>query len=108
MSALVISAYPACGKSTIFHNFSIYSGNEEGMKILDSDSSLFSWVYDKWGNKTNTRNPNFPKNYIEHIKEHLSTDDIIFVSSQKSILPILHIVHSILWKNRNVRNMGII
>jgi hypothetical protein len=89
MSAKIISAYPGCGKSWYYNNYSIYSDKcldkEKGSKILDSDSSLFSWIYDEEGNKTDTRNPDFPNNYIAHIKEHMDAEDIIFVSSHKAV-----------------------
>lgn len=90
MSALVISAYPACGKSTMYNTFSVFAGVKDGMKILDSDSSLFSWEYDKYGNKTNIRNSDFPNNYIKHIQKNLKTADIIFVSSHKDVRKALH------------------
>lgn len=73
---LVISASPGTGKS-YFHNSEEYSNYE----TLDSDSSLYSWVYTLSGEKTDKRNPNFPHNYIEHIKENIGKVDIIFVSS---------------------------
>lgn len=103
MRAKIISAFPACGKSTYYREWSQYSrenvwrrrnngeqvlnniGEPCGKKILDSDSSLFSWIYDENGNKTNERNPEFPQNYINHIKEHMETEDIIFVSSHKVV-----------------------
>ena len=91
MSAKIISAFPACGKSTYYKNYSQYSKDSTGLrlgldsKILDSDSSLFSWIYDENGNKTDVRNPEFPNNYIEHIKKHMETEDIIFVSSHKVV-----------------------
>lgn len=103
MRAKVISAFPACGKSAYYKNWSQYSkenvwrikNNGEqvygnggfpcGDRVLDSDSSLFSWIYDENGNKTNQRNPDFPNNYIQHIKDHLETEDVIFVSSHKSV-----------------------
>lgn len=89
MSATVISAFPGCGKSTYFTQWSKYSPIdtvwERNERILDSDSSLFSWIYDENGNKTDVRNPEFPENYIRHIKEHLETEDIIFVSSHKIV-----------------------
>ena len=103
MRAKIISAFPACGKSTYYKEWSQYSrenvwrkrnngeqvlnniGEPCGEKILDSDSSLFSWVYDENGNKTNVRNHEFPQNYINHIKEHMNTEDIIFVSSHKVV-----------------------
>jgi len=103
MGAKVISAFPACGKSTYYREWSQYSkenvwrkrnngeqvlnniGEPCGLKILDSDSSLFSWIYDGDGNKTDQRNKDFPANYIQHIKDHLDTEDVIFVSSHKSV-----------------------
>lgn len=103
MRAKVVSAFPACGKSTYYREWSQYSeenvwrkrnngeqvynniGEPCGHKILDSDSSLFSWIYDGDGNKTNVRNKDFPNNYIQHIKDHLNTEDIIFVSSHKVV-----------------------
>ena len=102
-TAKVISAFPGCGKSYYYKEWSQYSpenvwrernngeqvfdryGNPVGDKILDSDSSLFSWIYDENGNKTDVRNPDFPNNYIQYIKDHLHTEDIIFVSSHKIV-----------------------
>lgn len=103
MRAKIISAFPACGKSTYYKDWSQYSpenvwrkshngeqvynniGEPRGEKILDSDSSLFSWIYDENGNKTDKRNPDFPNNYIQHIKDHMDTEDVIFVSSHKVV-----------------------
>ena len=99
MSARIISAFPACGKTTYYKEWSKYSpenvwrtrnngedaydesGNPVGFKILDSDSSEFSWVKDENGNNTSIRNPEFPQNYIDHIKEKMQSEFIIFVSS---------------------------
>lgn len=103
MKAKVISAFPASGKSTYYREWSQYSKNNVwrernngeqvlnnvglpcGDKILDSDSSQFSWVKDVNGNNTDVRNPEFPNNYIQHIKDHLETEDIIFVSSHDNV-----------------------
>lgn len=103
MRAKIISAFPACGKSTYYKEWSQYSpenvwrkrnngeqvynniGEPCGEKIIDSDSSFFSWIYDENGNKTDKRNPDFPNNYIQHIKEHMETEDVIFVSSHKVV-----------------------
>lgn len=70
----VISAFPGTGKSH-FHEC-----NKE--TTLDSDSSLFSWI-EKDGKKV--RNPNFPDNYIQHIRENIGKYDYIFVSSHKEV-----------------------
>ena len=91
MPALVISAYPACGKSYYYKKHSLYATEGNGTeKILDSDSSNFSWIYDESSNKTDLRNPDFPDNYIQYIKKHLDKEDIIFVSSHESVREALH------------------
>ena len=80
----IISAFPACGKTYAFKKL-----NEKGYKILDSDSSQFRWCYDY--NPVNSdaieryRNPEFPKNYIQHIKDNIGKVDYIFVSSHKEV-----------------------
>jgi hypothetical protein len=74
----VISAFPCCGKSYAFKNSKNYS-------ILDSDSSDFSWCKDAEGNPCRVRNPSFPQNYIQHIKDNIGKVDIIFVSSHKEV-----------------------
>lgn len=76
----IISAFPGCGKTYCFNKY-----NGSGMKILDSDSSNFSWIKDENGNNTKERNPEFPNNYINHIKENIGKVDIIFVSSHKVV-----------------------
>lgn len=79
-TTFVISAFPGCGKSYCFNHY-----NGEDLKILDSDSSQFSWIKDENGNNTKERNPEFPDNYIRHIKENIGKVDIIFVSSHKIV-----------------------
>lgn len=80
----VISAFPACGKSYCFRNHqNIYT-------MLDSDSSEFSWVKDENGNNTKVRNPDFPMNYIKHIKENIGKVDVIFVSSHEAVRKALY------------------
>jgi hypothetical protein len=85
----VIAAFPACGKTYYVEN------REEDNIVLDSDSSKFSWMngvdeqheFKNRGKKNYTeqyikvRNPNFPNNYIEHIKENIGKVDYIFVST---------------------------
>ena len=103
----VIAAFPACGKSYCFDR------NEDYI-ILDSDSSKFSWMFrkrtreelrtakKKWeavphlldgdayiekikNEEIKVRNPDFPKNYIEHIKENIGKVDYIFVSTHEEV-----------------------
>jgi len=75
----IISAFPACGKTYAFENY------QHVFKMLDSDSSEFSWVKDVEGNNTKERNLNFPQNYIDHIIENKDKYDIIFVSSHEVV-----------------------
>lgn len=78
MSALVISAFPACGKSTFYELYG------DKATILDSDSSNYSWIWED-GINTGERNPEFPDNYIAHIQAERDNADIIFVSSHVSV-----------------------
>jgi len=87
---IVISAFPACGKSYMFKNH-----NGKPYTMLDSDSSEFSWIKDNKGNNTKERNPEFPENYIKHIKDNIGKVDVIFVSS-----------HSVVRKALNKNNIN--
>ena len=83
MNTKIYSIFPACGKTWLYEHQEDY-----GLKILDSDSSEFSWIrcYDAYGRPTTKlRNPDFPNNYIKHIKENIGKYDCIFVSSHKSV-----------------------
>lgn len=61
----VICGFPGVGKSTLFNT---------GLKCTDSDSSKFDKA-------------DFPRNYIEHIKQQMLRDDLdyIFVSSHDTV-----------------------
>jgi hypothetical protein len=103
----VIAAFPACGKTHCFDR-------NEDCTILDSDSSKFSWMMRKrtkeelaaerkaWDSVLHkmpgsmyvdkikdelikVRNPDFPKNYVEHIKENIGKVDYIFVSTHEEV-----------------------
>ena len=76
----IISGFPGVGKTEFFKDQKYH-----GRVCLDSDSSEFSWVKDENGNNTKERNPEFPKNYIEHIKSNIGKVDVIFVSSHKVV-----------------------
>lgn len=69
--SIVISAFPGCGKT--------YFTNNSGLDVSDSDSSKFSWLSE------GVRNPDFPKNYIEHIKSLEGKVDFILVSSHREV-----------------------
>lgn len=109
MNTKIYSIFPACGKTWLYEHQENYD-----LKILDSDSSQFSWVYRKrtaeeleeerrvWESVPHllsgygyinqikdevikVRNPDFPANYIKHIKENIGKYDCIFVSSHASV-----------------------
>ena len=82
MNTNIYSIFPACGKTWLYEHQEDYN-----LKILDSDSSQFSWVEinDAFGRKTKIRNPDFPANYIKYIKENIGKYDCIFVSSHASV-----------------------
>ena len=98
--------FPACGKSYLFEKFK----ENEKIKALDSDSTNFSWIRRKrtkdeleqeikrLGLRANAeriallqtedikvRNPEFPTNYIKHIKENIGKVDFIFVSTHQEV-----------------------
>ena len=69
----VISAFPCTGKTWLFEN------PPEGMRIADSDSSLFSWE------SPGVRHPDWPTNYVSHIQAMLDNECIVLVSSHKEV-----------------------
>lgn len=72
MKAVVVSGFPGVGKTHLFRA-------KPHFVILDSDSSKFSWVSE------GVRNPAFPQNYIEHIKDNMGKAHLILVSSHKVV-----------------------
>lgn len=74
MRTRIISAFPGTGKS-VYHS-------KHPDTTLDSDSSQFSWIETDTGK---IRNPDFPANYIKHIKDNIGKYEFIFVSSHKEV-----------------------
>ena len=70
--ARIISGFPGVGKTTLFKS-------NKNLKIVDSDSSMFSWL------EPGVRHPEFPNNYIEHIKKCMDEYDLVLVSSHKVV-----------------------
>lgn len=70
----IISAFPCTGKTYCFQT-------EQTLRFSDSDSSEFSWT------SPGVRNPDFPGNYINHIRELMGKNnlDVIFVSSHEAV-----------------------
>jgi len=67
--ATVIAGFPGVGKTYMYNEL------KDKVKIIDCDSSEFSWI------KEGVRHPDFPNNYIEHIKQNLNKQEFILVSS---------------------------
>lgn len=89
----VWSVFPLCGKT--------YCANLVGIDAVDSDSSYFSWVEED-GKKV--RNPEFPKNYIEHIKDAITKHEYVFVSSHQEVRDALNnenIPFTLVYPHRN-------
>lgn len=92
MKSIIISAFSGTGKSYLTKNVKKAQYRLPGTgvtihpKFHDSDSSKYSWIYDEDGNKTDQRDPNFPDNYMEHIRSLMEEDgNIIFVSTHESV-----------------------
>lgn len=75
--SIIISAFPAVGKSYLYDN-----QDKLNIKVSDSDSSKFSWIPNTTPKE---RNPDFPNNYIQHIKDIKGKYDLILVSSHKNV-----------------------
>ena len=71
MKIKVICGFPGIGKSYL----------ASSKEYHDSDSSKFSWI------EKGVRNPDWPNNYIEHIK---SLEGFIFVSTHKDVRDALY------------------
>lgn len=110
---IVISAFYACGKT-----YACDLLTKEGYKVLDSDSSKFSWLSPKESQviaykngdintaKYTFRNSEFPQNYISHIKENIGKVDYIFVSSHKEVRDALienNIPFSVVYPNKDFK-----
>jgi hypothetical protein len=72
LKTVIISGFPGIGKS-YFHQ------NNPDLIVLDSDSSNFSWLSE------GVRHPDFPNNYMEHIKSNIGKVTVILVSSHKVV-----------------------
>ena len=75
---MVVCGFPGVGKT-----YAVTHWNHPDYKIYDSDSSDFSWI-DKHDHSKG-RNPDFPTNYIEHIKSLDNDKSFVLVSSHKDV-----------------------
>lgn len=106
MKTLLISAFPGCGKSTFKNNFERGDYDELNINkpVLDSDSSNFSWITI---NGIKTRNPNFPKVYIDHIMANIGKSSIIFISSHDTVRDALNqnnIEYYLVYPNKKLKD----
>lgn len=69
----VVAAFPATGKS---HYADLHD------VALDSDSSLYSWTP---GQDRKVRHPDWPTNYMEHIKASVAAGITVLVSSHAEV-----------------------
>lgn len=81
----IVSAFPGTGKSY----FSITSDSQ--ISTIDLDSGPYTLGYGKDGKP---RNPDFPVNYMNAIKENLGKSDVLFVGCQPEVVRILRDINA--------------
>ena len=84
-TSIIISAFPGMGKT--YSKKSITT-----LDIIDHESTPYRWTYDNDKNYINKRikihNPEFPKNYIDALKEIIYSEDspdVVYVSSHSEV-----------------------
>ncbi|UOE58220.1 hypothetical protein IRB79_27365 (plasmid) [Cytobacillus oceanisediminis] len=90
----IISGFPAIGKSYLTQNTEL--------TVLDSDSSNFSWI------REGERHPDFPNNYIQHIKDNIGKADYILVSSHDIVRKALeenNIAYTLVYPSKELKSM---
>lgn len=95
---IIISGFPACGKTYLY-----LKSKSTKTKVLDSNSGKYSWIY----GTTKVRNPDFPNNYINHIKENIGKVDYILVSSHEVVRQALKkekIPYILVYPNKSLLN----
>ena len=106
---VVVSAFPACGKSFMSEGL-CKDPNLKDLVYADSDSSQFGWIT---VDGERVRNPDFIRDYMDHIKSLIGKVDVIFVSSHEPVRKALdaegiswcYVVPSILLKEEWVGRM---
>lgn len=81
----IVCAFPLCGKTWAFrHQTELNFG-----RIADSDSVNYHWLHEKTvdGKEIVTRNPDFPRNYINNALELIDDGyDVVFLSTHEAVL----------------------
>lgn len=72
----VVAAFPATGKT--------YLASRNGHRFWDSDSSRFSW------SEPGVRHPEWPENYLAHIREGIEHQIDTLVSTHAEVREVLH------------------
>ncbi|GFN32431.1 hypothetical protein [Paenibacillus xylaniclasticus] len=93
MQTKVISGFPGVGKTALCIRSDI--------KVLDSDSSSFSWISE------GIRHPDFPNNYMQHIEENIGNVDYICVSSHDVVREALEeqgINYTLVYPDRSLKD----
>lgn len=96
----IFAGFPGVGKSELIK---MYGAD----RVSDSDSSEFSWIYNEDGTKEG-RNPDFPNNYIEHIRSLIGEKEVILVSTHKDVLNALSqagIPFTIVYPSRSLKSV---
>lgn len=75
---MLILGFSGIGKTTATKQL-----KKQGLKVSDSDSSKFSWL--TTSNKV-VRNPNFIKDYTQHLQKQLMNNDYVFASTHPEII----------------------
>ena len=79
MKTLIISAFSGTGKTTFFKKYPDIS--------IDCGNTKFKWK--RINNNKVIKNPEFPKNYVDAIKENIGKYKYIFVSTHTEVRDIL-------------------
>lgn len=78
MNTMIISAFPACGKTYLYENQSTldfkYLGEEKKFTFCDSDSSQYE------------KTEGWEKRYVDDIELKLGTLDFLFISQHENVL----------------------
>lgn len=77
----IVCAFPLTGKSWA-------AKHVEGVDAVDCESSEFGWIYTKNenGESERVRNPEFPANYIAHVKKMHEEHELVFCSTHKEVI----------------------
>lgn len=75
----IICGFPATGKTWC------YTHLQDKFLMLDTDSISYRGLIDGDGEYSGIKNPEFPNNYVDYIKENMGKVDFIFISADLEI-----------------------